>query len=96
MKQAFGCARLINIAIIVASCAAATFSDQNPNELNSTARERIEQAGASIVMVKAVDESNQTISQQLVFLSARISSLRIFKSTETRAIKLPLRQRRAR
>lgn len=67
MKQAIGYARLINLAIILASCAAATISDQNPNELTSTARERIEQAGASIVMVKAVDESNQTISQAVGF-----------------------------
>src|ERR1044071_8219510 len=58
--------RLISPAMILALCATATFS-QDSNELNSTARQRIEQARASIVVIKALDESNKTISQALGF-----------------------------
>jgi len=58
--------RSFNLAMILALCATATFS-QDSNELNSTARARIEQARASIVVVKALDESNKTISQGLGF-----------------------------
>jgi TonB family protein len=56
----------INLAMIIALCATATFS-QDPNELNSTAKARIEQARASIVVVKVLDESNKTISHELGF-----------------------------
>ena len=59
--------RLINLAIILVWWAAAAFSNQDPGALNSTARERIEQARASIVTIKVVDESNKTISQALGF-----------------------------
>ena len=58
--------RSINLAMIIALCATATFP-QDSNELNSTARERIEKARASIVVVKALDETNKTISQALGF-----------------------------
>ena len=57
----------INLAMILALCATATFNQQS-NELSATVRARIEQARASIVVVKAVDESNKTISQGLGFL----------------------------
>lgn len=62
MKQPTRGLRFINVPMILALCAGGTFS-QDPSELDSTARERIEQARASIVMVKAVDQSNKTISQ---------------------------------
>jgi TonB family protein len=61
MKQSPRALRLINVALVVAGCVVATFG-QDQSELDSTASERIEQARASIVMVKAVDQSNQTIS----------------------------------
>lgn len=67
MKQAMGCAKLLNVAVIFALFGATTFSHQDPNELSSTARERIEQAGASIVTVKTVDAATKTISQVLGF-----------------------------
>ena len=67
MKQSPCALRFINVAMVLAGCAVATFG-QDPSQLDSTARERIEQARASIVMVKAVDQSNQTISQALGFL----------------------------
>lgn len=66
MKRTRCVVRLINLAIILALCGAAIFS-QDPNELDSRARERIEQARASIVMIKAVDQSNETVSQSLGF-----------------------------
>ena len=56
----------IDLAMIVALCATATFA-QDSNELNSTAKERIRQARASIVVVKALNESNETIAQALGF-----------------------------
>jgi len=62
MKQ-FRCAlRFMKVAMALAVCAVATFG-QDPNELDSTAKERIQQARASIVMVKATDHSNKIISQ---------------------------------
>lgn len=60
-------AKLITIAIFVALYAVATFSNQEPNEPSSAARERIERARASVVQVKAIDESNQTSSQAVGF-----------------------------
>lgn len=62
MKQSTRGLRIINVAMLLALCAAATFG-QDPSELDSTARERMEQARAAIVMVKTVDQSNETISQ---------------------------------
>src|SRR5215813_12511806 len=56
----------INLAMIIALCATATFS-QDSNDLNATARQRIEQARASILVVKVLDESNKTISEALGF-----------------------------
>jgi TonB family protein len=63
MEQSTHGVRLINAAIVFALCAAATFGNQDPSELDSAARERIEQARASIVLVKMVDQANETISQ---------------------------------
>jgi TonB family protein len=57
--------RLVELAIILASCACATFSQE---ELDLTATRRIELARASIVTVKLLDERNQTISQAAGFL----------------------------
>ena len=66
MKQ-FSCALgFISVSMVLAVCTVATFG-QDPSELDSTARERIRQARASIVMVKAVDQSNKTISEALGF-----------------------------
>src|SRR5437764_3559618 len=59
--------RGINVAMIMALCAAAAFSNQDPTELDSTARTRIEQASASILLIEAVNQSNQTISRALGF-----------------------------
>lgn len=66
MKQSTRGLRFINVAMVLALCAAATYG-QDSSQLDSTARERIEQARASIVMVKAVDQSNQTISEAAGF-----------------------------
>ena len=63
MEQSTRGVRVISAAMILALCAAATFSNQDSTELNSTARARIEQARSSIVIVEAVDQSNQTISE---------------------------------
>jgi TonB family protein len=59
--------RVIFIAMILVWCGAAAFSNQDPAALNPTARARIEQARASIVRVKAVDQSNKTVSAALGF-----------------------------
>jgi TonB family protein len=53
--------------MILVLCVAATFSNQDPPELDSTARARIEQARASIAIIEVVDQSNETISQALGF-----------------------------
>ena len=62
MKQPPCALRFIDVAMALAVCAVATFG-QDPSELDATVRERIQQARASIVMVKAVDQSNKTISE---------------------------------
>src|SRR6185369_2163248 len=56
--------RLITVAIVPALCAAATYSQ----ELDPTARARIEHARASLVIVKLLDQQNQTISEATGFL----------------------------
>lgn len=66
MKQSLCALGFINVSIVLAVCTVATFG-QDPSELDSTARERIRQARPSIVMVKAADQSNKTISQALGF-----------------------------
>jgi TonB family protein len=52
---------------MAALCAAATFSNQDRPDLDSTAKTRIEQARTSIVIIKTVDQANETVSQALGF-----------------------------
>src|SRR5690242_7989276 len=59
--------RVISVAMILALCAGATFSNQEPSELDSTARARIDQARGSMVIVTAVDQANKTVSHALGF-----------------------------
>ena len=66
MKRERCVVRLITVAMVLAFCAI-TIAGQDPGELDSRARERIEQARAAIVKIKAVDQSNGTISQVLGF-----------------------------
>jgi len=92
--------RLINVAMALALCAVAAFSSQDPVELDASARARIEQTRASIVMVKAVDQSNQTVSEALGFfirkdliatgveIVDRNAPLRITAVTKTGAVKV--------
>ena len=100
MDQSTRAVRLINVTMTLALCAAATFSNQDPSELDSMARARIEQARSSIVMVKVVDQSNETISQALGFfirkdlvatdseIADRNSRLHLTASTKERMIKV--------
>src|ERR1044072_4209417 len=67
MDQSTRVVRLINVSIVLALCAAAAFSSQDPTELAASTRERIKQARDSIVTVKTVDQSNQIVSQALGF-----------------------------
>jgi len=66
MKRIIPAVSLINVAMVLALCATA-MSGQDPGELDSRARERIEQARPAIVQIKAVDQSNETISHALGF-----------------------------
>lgn len=59
--------RLVLVAIIAGLCAASISRAQAPNELDATARARIEQARASIVTVSSENESAQQISRALGF-----------------------------
>ena len=59
--------RAISVALLLALCAGATFSNQEPSELDAAARARIEQARDSMVIVTAVDQSNKTVSRALGF-----------------------------
>jgi TonB family protein len=59
--------RLIELAIVLALYASAT-SSQELKELDATASGRIEQARASIVTVKLLDQRNETVSQAAGFL----------------------------
>ena len=59
--------RVIGFGLVLAWCSAATFSNQEPAELDATARARIEQARASVVTVTVVDQANKTNSQSLGF-----------------------------
>jgi len=67
MKWSRRVVRLIELAIILALYASATFS-QDSTALDSAARERMERARASIVTVKVLDQRNETISQASGFL----------------------------
>ena len=68
MKRSAHCVRLIFVAIIASLCAP-TFQAQTPDELDSTARARIEQARASIVIVREEsNESSQPVSQAVGFI----------------------------
>ncbi len=60
--------RLALVAIIASLFAAPIFQAQSPDELDSTARARILQARASIVIVRAENESTQPPSQAVGFL----------------------------
>ena len=55
--------RLIFLALITSVSAAASLQSQTLDELTATARARIEQARASIVLVKAENDSGQTVAQ---------------------------------
>lgn len=59
--------RLVLIAIIAGLGAASICRAQSRNELDAAARARIEQARASIVTVRAENESSQPVSQALGF-----------------------------
>lgn len=59
--------RLITVALILALSGAA-LSSQDSKELDATAKQRIEQARASIVTIKVLDQQNETISQSAGFL----------------------------
>jgi TonB family protein len=92
--------RKIHVLMAVALCSVATFSAQDPSQLDSRARERIEQSRASIVVLKRMDQSNETISQavgffirkDLVATDSEIvdpnSHLRLTAATPERAIKV--------
>lgn len=92
--------RLINVVMIVALCAAATLSNQDQSELDSTARARIEQARLSIVIVTSLDQSNETITRargffirkDLVAIDSEIveknSRLELMTATQKRTIKI--------
>jgi len=68
MKRSAHRVRLVFVAIIGSLCVAPTFQAQTPDELDSTARARIEEAAASIVIVRAEDPSTQKVSQAVGFL----------------------------
>ena len=68
MKRSAHRVRLVFVAIIASLCAAPTFQAQTPDELDSTARTRIEHARASIVTVRAENKSAQSVSQAVGFL----------------------------
>ncbi len=87
--------RLIELAIIVAICTSATSSQ----ELDSTAKARIEQARASIVTVGLLDQQNETTSRAAGFLVRkdliatdleldRSSRVQVTAATETGTIKV--------
>jgi hypothetical protein len=59
MKRSAHRVRLVFVAIIASLCVAPAFHAQTPDELDSTARARIEQARSSIVIVRAENESTQ-------------------------------------
>ena len=68
MKLSARPVRLILLAIIASLCSAPAFQAQTPDELDSTARARIEQARDSIVIVRTENESNQKVFQAVGFL----------------------------
>ena len=65
MKRSAHRVRLVFVAIIASLCVAPAFQAQTPDELDSTARARIEQARSSIVIVRAENESTQKVSQAI-------------------------------
>ena len=68
MKRSAHRIRLVFVAIIASLCVAPTFQAQTPDELDSTARARIEQACASIVIVRVENQSPRPVSQAVGFL----------------------------
>ena len=59
--------RFLEVVMLLALCAIASFGNQAREELDARARQRIEQARASIVIIKMMDESDKTPSQVLGF-----------------------------
>jgi len=59
--------KVLSVAMILAVCAAAAFSNQDSAGLSATARDRIKQARASIVVVQATDPANEKVSHALGF-----------------------------
>ena len=68
MKRSAHLGRLVFVAIIASVFAAPALQSQTPDELDAAARARIEQARASIVIVKAENQSPQPVSQAVGFL----------------------------
>ncbi|HET6854668.1 MAG TPA: TonB family protein [Pyrinomonadaceae bacterium] len=60
--------RFVFVTLVVTLCVAPTFLAQTSDDLDSTARARIEEARNSIVLVKAENESDHQVSQALGFL----------------------------
>ena len=55
--------KLFSVALTLASCAVATFSQQDPGKLSPAAKDRLKQAAASIVVVKAANDSGETTAE---------------------------------
>jgi TonB family protein len=68
MKRSAHPGKLVIVAIIASLSAAATLQSQTPDDLDSAARARIEQARASMVIVKAENQSPQPVSKAVGFL----------------------------
>lgn len=68
MKRSTHRVRLVFVAIIASLCVAPTFQAQIPDDLDSTARARIEQARASIVIVRVENQPPRPVSQAVGFL----------------------------
>ena len=96
MKRSAHRVRFVFVAIIASLCVAPAFPAQTPDELDWTARARIEQACSSIVIVRAENESNQKFLRQSVPSFVAISSpLTSSRLTKVRALASP-RQNKAR
>src|SRR3712207_5398227 len=67
MEQSASRVALVIVAIIASLCVELTSLAQSPNELDSAARARIEQARASIVIIKAENESARPVAQAAGF-----------------------------
>lgn len=86
MKRSAHLVRLVFVGIIASLCAAPTFQSQTPDEPDSTARARMEQARASIVIVSAANESPKPVSEALGFLiRSDLAATDIKRLTKVRA-----------